>query len=65
MYYLEYRLPYDFGGSSANLRHTEDGRVYREEFRPILPRKDSENGLFGIFSLILQTTGQIEVKKFL
>lgn len=49
MYYLEYKLPYDFSGSSANLRRTEDGCVYHEEFRPILARKDSENGVVRDF----------------
>lgn len=45
MYYLEYRIPYDYNGMGANLRRTEDGAVYLQEYRPILARKDAENGM--------------------
>lgn len=48
MYYLEYRLPYDFSGSGADLLRTEDGCVYLQEYRPILTRRDSENGVTRI-----------------
>lgn len=45
MYYLEYQLPYDFDGICADLLRTEDGAVYIQEYRPILARKASEDGL--------------------
>ena len=45
MYYLEYQLPYDFSGICADLLRTEDGAVYIREYRPILARRDSENGV--------------------
>lgn len=45
MYYLEYQLPYDFNSSGADLRRTEDGSVYIQEYRPLLARKDEENGV--------------------
>ena len=45
MYYLEYRLPYDFRGIGADLLRTEDGCVYLQEYRPVLAWKDSENGV--------------------
>lgn len=45
MYYLEYRLPYDFNGMCADLLRTEDGAVYLQEYRPILARRDGEKGM--------------------
>ena len=45
MYYLEYRILYDYNGICANLRRTEDGCVYLHEARPILARRDEENGM--------------------
>lgn len=45
MYYLEYRLPYDFSGMCADCCRSEDGSVHIREYRPILARKDSENGV--------------------
>ena len=48
MYYLEYQLPYVFSSSGADLLRTEDGCVYLQEYRPILTRKDTEDGLIRI-----------------
>lgn len=48
MYYLEYRLPYDFSGSGADLLRTEDGCVYLQEYRPILAWRTAENGVHRI-----------------
>ena len=48
MYYLEYQLPYDFSGSGADLLRTQDGRVYLQEYRPILAWRTSENGVHRI-----------------
>nr|MBQ8245109.1 zf-HC2 domain-containing protein [Oscillospiraceae bacterium] len=45
MYYLEYRIPYDYNGIGADLRRTEDGAVYFQEYRPILARRDTEKGI--------------------
>lgn len=45
MYYLEYRIPYDYRGIVADLLRTEDGAVYLQEYRPVLTRKDSEKGI--------------------
>jgi len=45
MYYLEYRIPYDFRGVCADLQRTEDGAVYFQEYRPVLARKDAEKGM--------------------
>lgn len=45
MYYLEYRILYDYNGICANLRRTEDGCVYLHEARPILARRDEEKGM--------------------
>lgn len=45
MYYLEYQLPYDYRGMGADLRRTEDGAVYLQEYRPILARKTAEDGV--------------------
>lgn len=45
MYYLEYQLPYDYSGIGADLQRTEDGAVYLQEYRPILSRKTTENGI--------------------
>lgn len=48
MYYLEYRLPYDFSGSGADLLRTEDGCVYLQEYRPILAWRTAEKGVHRI-----------------
>lgn len=45
MFYLEYRLPYDFNGIGADLLRAEDGCVYLQEYRPILTRRDTEDGI--------------------
>lgn len=45
MYYLEYKIPYDYNGIGADLLRDEDGAVYLQEYRPILARKDSEKGI--------------------
>ena len=45
MYYLEYRIPYDYNGMGADLLRAEDGAVYLQEYRPILARKDPEKGI--------------------
>lgn len=45
MYYLEYRILYDYNGTCANLRRTEDGCVYLHEARPILARRDEKKGM--------------------
>lgn len=45
MYYLEYKIPYDYNGMSADLLRDEKGAVYLQEYRPILARKDAENGM--------------------
>ena len=45
MYYLEYRIPYDYNGMRADLLRAEDGAVYLQEYRPILARRDTEKGI--------------------
>lgn len=45
MYYLEYKIPYDYNGSGADLLRDENGAVYLQEYRPILARKDAEKGM--------------------
>lgn len=45
MYYLEYRIPYDYSGIGADLLRDENGAVYLQEYRPILARKDEEEGI--------------------
>ena len=45
MYYLEYRIPYDFRGICADVLRTEDGAVYFREYRPVLARRDAETGI--------------------
>ena len=45
MYYLEYRLPYDFSGMCADCCRSDDGSIHLREYRPILARKDAENGV--------------------
>ena len=45
MYYLEYRIPYDYNGMGADLLRAEDGAVYLQEYRPILARRDTEKGI--------------------
>lgn len=45
MYYLEYQLPYDFSGMCADCCRSKDGSVHIREYRPILARKDAENGV--------------------
>ena len=45
MYYLQYRIPYDYSGMGADLRRDETGAVYLQEYRPILARKDAEEGI--------------------
>lgn len=45
MYYLEYRIPYDYNGICADLLRTEDGAVYLQEYRPLLARRDKEDGI--------------------
>ena len=45
MYYLEYRLPYDFNGLCADCCRTDSGEIHVTEYRPILARKDTENGV--------------------
>lgn len=45
MYYLEYRISYDYNGICVDLLRTDDGSVYYQEYRPILARKDSEKGI--------------------
>lgn len=45
MYYLEYKIPYDYRGICVDLLRAEDGCVYYQEYRPILARKDKK----GIF----------------
>lgn len=45
MYYLEYRLPYDFSGMCADCCRSDDGSIHIREYRPILARKDAENGV--------------------
>lgn len=45
MYYLEYRIPYDYRGIGADLQRTEDGSVYLQEYRPILARRTEEDGV--------------------
>ena len=42
MYYLEYRIPYDYNGICVDLLRAEDGCVYFQEYRPILARKDKK-----------------------
>lgn len=45
MYYLEYKIPYDYNGMGADLLRAEDGSVYLQEYRPILARRDTEKGM--------------------
>lgn len=45
MYYLEYKIPYDYNGICADLLRDESGAVYLQEYRPILARRDSEKGM--------------------
>lgn len=45
MYYLEYKIPYDYNGIGADLLRDENGAVYLQEYRPILARKDTEKGM--------------------
>ena len=45
MYYLEYKIPYDYNGMGADLRRDENGAVYLQEYRPILARKDEATGM--------------------
>ena len=45
MYYLEYRIPYDYNGIGADLLRDENGAVYLQEYRPLLARRDEEEGL--------------------
>ena len=45
MYYLEYKIPYDYNGIGADLLRDENGAVYLQEYRPILARKDAEKGM--------------------
>lgn len=45
MYYLEYKIPYDYNGIGADLLRDENGAVYLQEYRPILARKDTEKGI--------------------
>ena len=45
MYYLEYRIPYDYSGIGADLQRDENGAVYLREYRPILARKDKKEGI--------------------
>ena len=45
LYYLEYRIPYDYNGMGADLLRAEDGAVYLQEYRPILARRDTEKGI--------------------
>ena len=45
MYYLEYRIPYDYNGIGADLLRDEDGAVYLQEYRPVLARRDPEEGI--------------------
>lgn len=45
MYYLEYKIPYDYNGICADLLRDENGAVYLQEYRPILARKDAEQGM--------------------
>lgn len=45
MYYLEYKIPYAYNGSGADLLRDENGAVYLQEYRPILARKDAEKGM--------------------
>ena len=45
MYYLEYKIPYDYDGIGADLLRDENGAVYLQEYRPILARKDTEKGI--------------------
>ena len=45
MYYLEYRIPYDYNGMGADLQRTDDGAVYLQEYRPILARRDVKEGI--------------------
>lgn len=45
MYYLEYRLPYDFSGMCADCCRSDDGSIHIREYRPILAKKDPEYGV--------------------
>ena len=45
MYYLEYRLPYDFSGICADCCRSEDGSIHVREYRPILAKKTEEDGV--------------------
>lgn len=45
MYYLEYRIPYDYNGIGADLLRDENGAVYLQEYRPLLARRDEEEGI--------------------
>lgn len=45
MYYLEYRIPFDYNGIGADLLRAEDGSVYLQEYRPILAFRDEEEGI--------------------
>lgn len=45
MYYLEYKIPYDYNGIGADLQRDENGAVYLQEYRPLLARKDKEGGM--------------------
>ena len=45
MYYLEYKIPYDYRGICADLLRDEKGAVYLQEYRPILARKDEKTGM--------------------
>lgn len=45
MYYLEYKIPYDYNGICADLLRDENGAVYLQEYRPVLARKDEETGI--------------------
>lgn len=45
MYYLEYKIPYDYNGIGADLLRDENGAVYLQEYRPILARKNAEKGM--------------------
>ena len=45
MYYLEYRIPYDYRGVGADLQRTEDGSIYLQEYRPFLARRTTDKGI--------------------
>lgn len=44
MYYLEFRSIYDLNGLCADICRSDDGSVHITEYRPLLARRDAENG---------------------